>query len=135
MEKRPMHRILYALLIVPLAFALGACRTPQGPEQVVSQAESAVERASLGEAPQYAPLELRLAREKLTEARDKLANEEYDDARRLAEKAIVDARLAEVKAEAATARATADDLQQGVETIRSEAERVPATAPTTETTR
>ena len=130
-----MQRTLYALLLAPLVLALAGCRTPQWPSQVVSEAESAVERATIGEAPQYAPLELRLARENLTEARNKLANEEYDDARRLAEKAIVDARLAELKAEAATARATADDLQQGVETIRSEAERVPVTAPTTETTR
>jgi len=130
-----MHKAIHALLVVPLVFALAACRTPQGPEQAVSEAERAVERATLGEATEHAPLELRLAREKLTEAREKLAEEQYDDARRLAEKAIVDARLAEVKAEAVTARATADDLQRGVETIRQEAEQAPLTSPTTETMR
>ncbi len=130
-----MQKVIYALLAMPIVFALAACSTPQGPAETVSEAERAVERATMGEAPEHAPLELRLAREKLTEAREKLAEEQYDDARRLAEKAIVDARLAEVKAEAATARATADDLQQGVETIRSEADRAPVTAPTTEMTR
>lgn len=123
---RQVTSVLFAVLLVAL---LAACRTPEGPALAVSEAENAVERVMVGEATEHAPLELRLAREKLDEAREALAAEQYDDARRLAEKAIVDARLAEVKAEAATARATADDLQQGVETIRSEAERAPATAP------
>lgn len=130
-----MKKVKYVLFVVPLVFVLAACRTPQRPAQAVSEAERAVERAMVGEATEHAPLELRLAREKVSEARDKLAEKQWDDARRLAEKAIVDARLAEVKAEAATARATADDLQRGVEKIRSEADRVPVTAPTTETTR
>lgn len=130
-----MRKVIRVLFAVPLIALLAGCRTPEGPALAVSEAESAVERATVGEATEHAPLELRLAREKLDEAREKLADEQYDDARRLAEKAIVDARLAEVKAEAATARATADDLQQGVETIRSEADRAPVTAPATEGTR
>lgn len=130
-----MQKVICPLLVVPLVFVLASCRTPQRPALAVSEAERAIERAMVGEATEYAPLELRLAREKVSEARAKLAEKQYEDARRLAEKAILDARLAEVKAEAATARATAGDLQRGVEKIRSEAERVPVTAPTTETTR
>lgn len=130
-----MKKVIYPLIVVPLVFALSACRTPQQPALAVSEAERAIERAMVGEATEHAPLELRLAREKVSEARAKLAEKQYEDARRLAEKAILDARLAEVKAEATTARATADNLQRGVEKIRSQAERVPVTAPTTETTR
>jgi hypothetical protein len=103
--------------------ALCACQTPNRPYQAVATAEAAVDQADLGSAAEHAPLELRLAREKLEQAKSKLQDEDYTDARRLAEQALVDVQLAEAKAESATARASAQDLRQGIETIQEEAER------------
>ena len=110
-------------VVLVAAGALCACQTPKRPLQAVATADAAVQQADLGAAAQHAPLELRLAREKLEEAKSKLRDEQYTDARRLAEQALVDVQLAEVKAQSAQARSTAEDLRQGIQTIQDEAER------------
>lgn len=117
------------LLIAGVACAL-ACSTPRRPYQAVEQADAAVRRADIGgEAAQHAPLELRLAREKLDEAREKLQDEQYTDARRLAEKALADVELAEARAQSQVARDTARDMREALQTIQTEAVRGVEAAP------
>ena len=53
----------------------------------------------------------------------KLKDEEYVKARRLAEEALVDARLAESKANSEIARRDAAELQKTIESLRAEAQR------------
>jgi hypothetical protein len=77
----------------------------------------------MNKAPQYAPLETRKARDKLDDAESAMNNREFEKARRLAEQALVDARLAEVKAESEIARRNAAELQQTIKSLRAEAER------------
>lgn len=50
-------------------------------------------------------------------------DEEYDEARRLAEQALVNAQLAEAKAGAEKARQAAAELQKSIQTLRAELER------------
>ena len=69
-----------------------------------------------------AALDLRSAQEKLERARQAMTAKKYDDARRFAESAQVDAELAEAKSEAATVRGIADDVQRKIDTRQSEAE-------------
>jgi len=76
--------------------------------------------------PPSAPIELRLAREKLDEARLALGVREYERARRLAEKALADARYAEERAETEGTRQTARDLRLSSEVPRDEATRLAA---------
>jgi hypothetical protein len=109
------------LAVTGAAAALVACQTPTRPVSAVAKADAAIEQADLGAAAEHAPLELRLAREKLEQAKSKLRDERYTDARRLAEQAFVDVQLAEVKAESSEARAAAQDLRQGIQTIQDEA--------------
>jgi hypothetical protein len=52
-----------------------------------------------------------------------MEKEEYTRARRLAEEALVDAQLAEAKADSEEARRAANDLRQSLETLRREAQR------------
>lgn len=107
-----------------------ACSTPRRPYQAVEEADAAVRRADVGgEAAQHAPLELRLAREKLDEARGKLRDEQYTDARRLAEQALADVELAEARAQSQVARDTARDMREALQTIQSEAVRGVGVAP------
>ena len=72
------------------------------------------------------PVELRLAREELDDARIALDAREYERARHMAEQALADARLAEVRAETESTRQTARDLSLSSETLRDEAVRLAA---------
>jgi hypothetical protein len=89
----------------------------------VSQAELAVQEADSAQVATHAPLELRLAREKLDRAEQALSAEEYTKARRLAEQAMVDALLADARAESETTRSGARELERSIEALRVEAER------------
>jgi hypothetical protein len=89
----------------------------------LSQAELAVQEADTKTASQYAPLELKTAREQLAEAKRAMDDEEYDEARRLADQALVNAQLAEAKAGAEKARLAAAELQKSIQTLRTEVQR------------
>jgi hypothetical protein len=89
----------------------------------LSQAELAVQEADTKTASQYAPLELKTAREQLADAKRAMDDEEYDEARRLADQALVNAQLAEAKAGAEKARGAATELQKSIQTLRSEVQR------------
>ncbi|MBI3247683.1 MAG: DUF4398 domain-containing protein [Deltaproteobacteria bacterium] len=76
--------------------------------------------------PPYIPRELGLARETLNSAKLALEVREYERARRLAEQALADARVAEVRAETESTRQTARDLRLSSEALRDEAVRLAA---------
>jgi hypothetical protein len=113
-------------LMVPLAVVVmgaGGCGSVQPPTGTLSQAQLAIREADQSKASQHAPLELRKAREKLADAEKAMRSEEYVKARRLSEQALVDARLAEVKAESEIARQNAAELQKTIKSLRAELER------------
>ncbi len=114
--------ILVALLLV-------SCATPGiGPaQQSISNVEVLINQAKQREAEKYAPLELKLAEEKLQEAKKALDEEEVETASRKAEEAMMDARLAGQKAETAKAKEQAENKAQDVETLQNEMERVQKT--------
>ena len=70
----------------------------------MSAAQTAVTAAEQADATQYAPSDLDRARDKLLRAQAAIQEEENEQARRLAEQALVDARLAEARARAETAQ-------------------------------
>jgi hypothetical protein len=92
------------------------------PTETISTADMALNQAIEAKAAQYAPLELRLAREDLDEAKRAMDEENYKQARRLAEKAQVHAQLAETKAQSEAELRTAQEIQQTIEALRREAE-------------
>jgi hypothetical protein len=93
----------------------------------MSQAELAVQQASKSKAPDYASLELYTAREQFAGAQEALHQKEYTQARRWAERALVNAQLAETKAEAEQTRRAAAELRQSIEALRREAEQPAST--------
>jgi hypothetical protein len=109
------------LLICGVVGMAGCAGKP--PLANLSQAELAVQEADTKTASQYAPLELKTAREQLADAKRAMDDEEYDEARRLADQALVNAQLAEAKAGAEKARQAAAELQKSIQTLRAEAER------------
>jgi chromosome segregation ATPase len=113
------------LLLLCGAMGLSSCagKPPAATVSQVSQAELAVQQASKSKAPEYASVELYTAREQLASAQEALRQKEYTQARRWAERALVNAQLAETKAESEQTRRTAAELRQSIEALRREAEK------------
>jgi predicted lipid-binding transport protein (Tim44 family) len=109
------------LIFLSMLLSLGAlslgCAAPRSSTRAVSQAELAVNDATVNEADAYAPVDVRLAREKLDRAQAAYDGGDYDRARRLAEEALVDAQLAEARAENESASADARALESDVEVL------------------
>ena len=117
-----MHSRTYlATASILCAVLAGGCSAHQKPIAAVAKAELAVKQADQSPAVYYAARDLALAREKLMRAQARLADDHHEEARWLAEEALVDAQLAEVKAESAEARAAAAQTRASIESIRSEA--------------
>jgi hypothetical protein len=101
------------------ALGISACAPAQPPVTSFS-------RTSIAYLPPPEPVELRLAREELADARLAWNIREYDRAYRLAEQAMADARLAEARTVTESARQTARDLRLSSEVLRAEAARLVA---------
>jgi len=91
----------------------------------VGQAERAVDEAQQSGASISAPVELRTAEDKLKAARAAMAQEDYDQAIRVAEQAAVDADYARARAVNERAKRMADEMRQTIQTLRQELERLP----------
>lgn len=104
-----------------MATLLG-CSSAKPPLDTLATADAALSRAIDTKAAELAPLELHLAREELDSAKRAMDAEEYNKARRLAEKALVDAKLAETKARSESARGAAREAQSTIDALRREAE-------------
>ena len=88
------------------------------PTQSIETARLAIGEANRNEAAIYAPTELGVAREKLTAAEQESRVEHNTLARRLAEQAGVDARYAQVRAQAEKAQIAATENRDTTETIQ-----------------
>jgi uncharacterized membrane protein YqiK len=121
-KTRTLRTSLGAILLCTAAGILG-CATILVPTEQMSNAEIALRKADESGAAQYAPLELHVAREKLDEAGLAFEDERYEQARRLAEQAFVDAEHAEAKARTEKARRNAKEVSRTVEVLRGESRR------------
>jgi hypothetical protein len=111
------------LAVAMVALGVAACASVPAPTAQMAVSRTAVEDAQRAGATEHAPVELRDAQSKLSEATAAAARHDNERARRLAEEAEADARLAEAKAQTAKARAAAAELQQGILLLRRELER------------
>lgn len=87
---------------------------------LASSTESGIHEAEVMDADQYAPVELRSAKMKLEDARSKIADNEYQQAQLLLEKAMVDAEYARVKTRSEKAQASAEQIQKDIRTLESQ---------------
>jgi hypothetical protein len=113
------------MLLLCVAVGLSSCAKKPPAETVsrLSQAQEALHQADKSKAPEYASLELHTAREQFAAAQEAMKNREYTHARRLAERALVNAELAETVAEAEETRRTAQELRQSIQALGYEAGR------------
>jgi len=123
MNKNSLRFTLTTLSCVGLA-VMAACSTLKTPATAdVAVSKAAVSNAADAGAAEYAPMELKLAQEKLAAANKAMLAKDYKLARDLAAQAQVDAKLAQSKANTAKATAAADAVQDDVRVLREELDR------------
>jgi hypothetical protein len=106
-----------------LALGLAACASTPVPNEKIAVAKSSVQRAEQAGAPEFAPLEMAAAREKLARAEKAAAARDVLPATQLAEQATVDAQLAEATAQQQRSRKAAMEFDANMQTLRSESMR------------
>lgn len=114
-----------ALIVTSAAFITTGCsssmKTPATAEVAVS--EAAVDSASNAGGAEYAPVEMKMSREKMALARQALAEKDYKKATDLANQAEADAKLAEKKADSGKAQIAAKKLQEDIQILLHELSR------------
>jgi Domain of unknown function (DUF4398) len=130
-RKRFRGRLIISLIIL-FVFGNSGCSAGKPPTESLSKAELDLRAASEARADEFAPMDLQSAREKFEASKKAMADKRYDEARRLAEIAQVEAELAAAKAEAELTRRAAEDLRRRIDFLRAESERgsIPALSPT-----
>lgn len=105
--------ILRQLLLLALVVAVTACASAPAPTLELDRARSALSRAEQSGAPDFAPVDYSMARESLDAGRALIDKRENTAARQIL-------RVAEVRAELATAKSTAAKLRGEVQAKESE---------------
>jgi hypothetical protein len=107
------------IALIATIIMLTACtnlKTPATADVAVSNA--AVSNASTAGGAEFAPVEMRSARDKLDQANIALANKDYKKADDLAKSAQADAKLAQGKADTAKAQAATAALQKDIQVLQ-----------------
>jgi Domain of unknown function (DUF4398) len=115
------HSVTWLLGIALASGLLGACASTPVPS--LAAADTAVQRASIPSTAADAPAELRVATAKLAAARTALLAGDNLLARNLAAQAEIDARVAEMHAQAVRSRKAADESQSAARALNEELQR------------
>lgn len=115
----PLRGLKLATLAIGSSFILAGCAS-NPPSEQYAVTQSAVNSAVSAGGPEFAAVEMKSAQDKLKQAELAMHDKKYDEAKRLAEQAEWDARVAERKAQAAKAERAVQDARKGVQEIRQE---------------
>lgn len=116
--------ILARVLLIGAALSLASCASkPPVPNEQLAVSKAAIEQAQRAQANEYAAVELRQAQDKLSQAQAAVQREDYTAAKRLAEQAEADARLAETKSHSTKARNAVAEINESIQALRRELER------------
>ena len=121
-KKKIAWPALTILIVIVIPFMAG-CASKVAPVENITSAEMAIMVAQESNASVYAPLELKVATDKLKQAKAAIEREEFDKAQRFADEAMLDAQLAEAKSRSEKAQKTAQEMRDNIETLRHEIER------------
>lgn len=110
-------------LVGAALLALTGCAGAPIPSEQLAVSKTQIESATTAGGTEFAPLELKTAREKLEAANRAVSEKEYEKAARLASEAQVDAKLAETKALSAKAQKAVAETQDHLRTMLQEINR------------
>jgi len=120
------------IAILFAAALLAGCATQsERPTEEMTRAQTLIDQAEKAGAQRYAAAQLEQARAKLDEAKTADRNGRHDEAQQRAAEAAADAGLAVALADSGEAQRAATEVQQSVETLRSEAQRSSAISSST----
>jgi hypothetical protein len=122
-SNRNMKRVGVPTIIAVAAIMIAGCASNPAPSEQLAVSKAAVTSAIRDGGNEYAPLELKSARDKMEAAEQAMAAEEYILAKRLAEEAQLDAKLAETKTDLAKAQKSVDDAEESNRVLREEINR------------
>ncbi len=111
------------VLFSTVLLIIGCSTGKKPPTEKIANAELAISRAQDNNAREFAAVELRQAQDNLEQAKQAVQEEEFDKAARLAEQALMDASLAETKAESEKASKAAAEMRESIDTLKQEVER------------
>jgi hypothetical protein len=112
-----------AIFCSATALCLAGCASTPIPNEQLAVAKSSVQRAEQSGAPESAPVEMSAARQELASAEKAAANREALAATQWAEKANVDAQLAEATAQQHRAHKAAADFDASMAVLQQETQR------------
>lgn len=112
--------ITFAAVCTAAVIGLAACASSPIPNEKIAVAQASVARAEQSGAPEYAPVELSTARDKLQRAQKAAANNDAQPATMLAEQADVDAQLAEATAQQHKSHKAATELDSSLRALSQE---------------
>lgn len=122
MKKTIQQYAQFSAVVGTAAIMFGCASTP-APREQMAVSKQAIANAFSAGGSEYAPVEMKSAQDKLDLANRAMGKEDYDNARRYAEQAQADARLAETKAQSAKAQKSANAIQEDVRVLRDELNR------------
>jgi hypothetical protein len=123
MSLKPRRIFKVSTTILFMFFLAGCADKVPPPTQQVTMATQAIAQAETSGAFELAPLELKSARDKLSQAQRAMEKEDNLQARRLADEATIDANLAEAMARSAKAQKTVEELKENIRALREEVDR------------
>jgi hypothetical protein len=117
-------KLLKACLATLFIFVLAGCAAQvPAPEKQVTLAAQSIAQAESSGAVEFAPVEIKSARDKLSQAKIAMDSEENLKAKRLADEAMVDANLAEAKARSAKSQKVVEELKESIRVLQQEMSR------------
>jgi ABC-type Na+ efflux pump permease subunit len=119
-NSRQWRAVCYGITLL-LAAGCSSLKTPATADVAVSKA--AVSDAAGAGGAEFAPVEMKSARDKLALAKQAMAVKDYKRASELANEAQADAKLAQAKANSAKAQQAAQALQDDINFLREEVDR------------
>ena len=110
-------------MIAAAILAMAGCASTPIPNEKIAVAKASVQRAEQSGAPEFAPVELAAAREKLNRAEKSAAAREVQPATILAEQANADAQLAEATAMQQKSHKAATEFDASMQALSQESMR------------
>ncbi len=120
MNDRPFVLIKRIAAFAASAMTLAACASSPAADEKIAVAKASLQRAETSGAPELAPVEIAVARDKLTLAEQANTAQHFVPATQLAEEANVDAQLAEATAQQQRARKAATEFDASMSALRQE---------------
>ena len=121
--RRACQAIGIAVVLAVVSTA-GCASKGVAPVESMTSAELVIKEARDNNAAINAPLELKFAEDKLAAAKAAVTQEEFIQAKRLADEALMDAKLAEAKSLSVKAKKQAQEMRDAIDTLRHEIDRI-----------